>query len=152
MDSQASERDPNLDSVAPADEAQLPCTPSLPLRDRVQSRGLQTLKLEALQAIAALLLGHEIGVSVLGERCSEAVEAGASEDTCAELGLRTEEWAQDAALLRGVLAQVRAIGVPAEPVIRHLELAPQEWDDVQEVIGHVEAQVHRVLVEEQMKA
>lgn len=145
MDVQGSTSDFELDVVSPAQEAQLPSTPWLSLRERVQRRGLQTLRREALEAIAALLLSHEIGLSVLGERYSEAVETGASERLCRELGEQTEGWAQDAALLRGVFAQVRTLHGPEEPVINHLRLSADESDLIQEVIGHVEAQVHRML-------
>lgn len=85
MDFPGSDSDLNIDSVAPAIEAELPSTPWLPMRERVETRSLQTLKLEALEAIDALMLGHEIGLSVLAERYSEAVEAESPERICGEL-------------------------------------------------------------------
>lgn len=145
------EQERELDFVAPAEESDRPTAPFLPLGKRVRSRGLQALKAEAYYAIATLVLGHEIGACVLSERHAEAVEAGDAPDYCERLAERAAEWTEDGVLLRGLLTQLRAIGVPQEPVAAYLGLAPEEAALAAEITGHVEAQVHRALVQGQLE-
>lgn len=135
-----------LDSFPPADESELPSAPFLPLGERVRSRGLQTLKLEAIYTIGALILAHEIGACVLTERHAEAVEAGDAPDYCERLAERAAEWTEDGALLRGLLAQLRAIGVPEAPIAAYLGLAPEEAAYAAEITDHVVARGHRALM------
>lgn len=140
-----------LDFLPPAEESDRPGAPFLPLGQRVRRRGLQALKAEAYYAVAALVLGHEIAACVLAERQAEAVEAGDAPDYFERLAERAGEWAEDGALLRGLLAQLRAIGVPSEPVATYLGLSPEEVAVAAAISDHVEAQVHRALVQEQLE-
>ena len=137
--------DLTLDLENSAEAPDLPSTPWLGLGERLRTRSLKTLRLEALYAVAALHQAHELAVAVFRQRVAEELDPAQR----GELLARTDEWTRDAALLGQALGMLGALRVPDALLAAYFEVTPEELEALEELAEQGEAHLHRALLAEQ---
>ena len=150
----AAPQDPLEDFQEDALDEELPTIAPTAISERVTSRSLRTLKLEAFEALGALHSAHVAGVVVWDNRRIQAFANqlnGSKAAKPATLQLIVDlakQWSTDEVVLAHALGQLHQIQVDDAPLLEMLAPDEAEAEVVDAVLSKCEAECARMLLED----
>ena len=140
--------DPLQDFEEDAGLEELPTLEPIAISERVLTRSMRSLKVEAFIALGALHAAHVVGEVIWDGRRVQSLanhqlgHKSATPSTLQEIGRLAKQWANDQLLLANALGQLNTIEVGSQPLMEVLAPDSVEAEVVDQALAKCEAIEH----------